>query len=72
MGGEWGVDTYDTYTRSKNWIGILKYIFVIICIPNVFAILMRFSIRKRKRRVFNIGHGKEKGKDPNFKHRKTN
>lgn len=74
MGGEWGVgvDTYDTYTRSKNWIGILKYIFVIICIPNVFAILMKFSIRKRKRRVFNIGHGKGKGKHPNFKQRKTN
>ena len=30
MGGEWGVgvDTYDTYTRSKNWIGILE---VYIC-----------------------------------------
>ena len=73
MGGEWGVgvDTYDTYTRSKNWIGILKYIFVIICIPNVFAILMKFSIRKRKRRVFNIGHGKGKGKDPAFCRRIT-
>ena len=71
MGGEWGVDTSDTYTRSKNWIGILKYIFVIICIPNVFAILMRFSIRKRKRRVFNIGQGKGKGKDPVFCRRIT-